>query len=179
MIEQIVTHAATRGLWIGAFPKITEEFATAIEFVRDVNSDTLESDQAVLPHVTIAHLGKSNTRRTVEQAYAALEMACSGIYGHKLISIEGILRLPRHLTFALAPNPVMQMRLEVWNALYDRSIKPDDSFAGIPHLTIGRLKKANDIPRAPNIQPITLRVSELIMICGDAHIKVPFSEPPF
>jgi 2'-5' RNA ligase len=177
-LDQMITNAATRGLWIGAVPTMTPDFADALEFMRDINGDVLEQPTPNLPHMTVAHFGRSNTRKTVELIHAALEVVCSTIYGEVPITIEGVLRLRMHLAFAVSPD-FIRLRDQVLSALADRRINCDDTFAGIPHLTISKLKTESAIPRCAAVKKIHLRIPALTLVCGDAKIAMPFSEPPF
>lgn len=176
--DQLIANAGSRGLWIGIFPEFSEELDAARKLSMDANGgkDFFAEVTEGPMHLTLAHLGRSNTRGRAEAAIAALEAAAATTYGEQSVGVEGLMRLPNHLGFALVPDRILMMRNQVNHCLGDRGIRMDDKFAGIPHMTIGKLR--HHPPICPRVQPFRLTFRGLTIVCADARVHAPFAEHP-
>lgn len=174
--DQLAANATSRGLWIGIFPEFSEELTAARKLAVDTNggdvyfAETVESTKL---HLTIAHLGRSSNRARVEAAIAAMESAAPLIHGEKHVGVEGLVRLPNHLGFALVPDEVIHMRARINGCLRDRDIRMDDKFAGLPHMTIGKLR-SNSPPVCPRIQSFRVTFRGFTIVSGDARVFASF-----
>ena len=177
--EKLCKNAGSHGLWVGLFPEFSEELLATRELVLALNKEpgfkeTIEPTQL---HITLSHLGRSSPARRAECAMSAMEMAASLIRDERRISVEGFIRLPNHLGFILAPEQILKLRDQLNLCLADQDIRVDDTFAGIPHMTLGKFRYNSDIARCPFIKPFKLTFRGLAIVSGDARVYAPFSDP--
>jgi len=176
-----------RGLWIGMFPEPSEELTDARRALVERNVGALIEIKALADmHVTIFHLGKNNSSSTVESVVAAVEMSSSIVTGDRRIGVEGYLRFPRHVGLAVVPDDIVTVRRVLGGCLRDRGIAPDDRFAGLPHMTIGKIgrtvQRLNDSDAdilCPGVRSFSGLFRGLTVICGDASLVVPFGDGVF
>ncbi len=183
-IDALVMQASVhRGLWIGMYADASEELAATIAKITDANDerdkDALKHRWEIIKpgdhHITLAHLGKSNPRERVEAVVSAAEVAAMRSTPPR-VTVEGVLRLRSHLTLALAPYSTRDI---VINALRDREVRIDDTFAGVPHMTIAKIPEAES-PRCPSVGlGFALRFPGIRVVCGEASLYFPFADPPF
>lgn len=164
-----------RGLWIGMFPEASADLERAWENLISQNSDSLAEHKSLRElHVTIFHLGKTHTTISVERTVAAVQMAASTVIGPQLIGVEGYLRLPRHAALAVVPDEIVRIRGVVSSCLRDRGVRPDDRFAGLPHITIGATHFDFDDVVCPGVKSFVGTFRGLTIVCGEASMTVPF-----
>lgn len=155
------------------FPEPSVDLGVAKQSLIDANPMGW-AEETTDSHITISHLGKSNTERTVDAVISAVQSTCDSISGDRIVTVEGVLRLRNHLCIAVAPERVVYVREYLLASFRDRGVRADTRFAGIPHMTVGKLRNAYT-PLSPAIPSFPLSFRGLTIACGDARVACPFS----
>jgi 2'-5' RNA ligase len=173
IVERLVANAgAGRGLWVG----LDIERSPRHELLRlELESTPNPTGRLRLTedtHVTIAHLGRECGRREVEAAVTACHVLSRMLHVTS-VSVEGLGRLRDHLVAVIAPRWIDDVVAHVERCLADSHVHADRSFVGIRHVSIGTVAGQNVTMMMPRISGYTLRMHELMTVCGDDRISFP------
>lgn len=171
LVNQLCQFAtAGRGLWIGLPADRSPKHELTKLQLDEANPGVLTlSDDA---HVTIAHLGKKNDKREVDAAITACYVV-SEILTTSAVDVECVARFPNHLVGILAPRLIDYVIDKVWKCLIDAHVHPDDSFAGVRHVTMAHVRRGTEMIHVPRLDRHTLIFSEIMVVCGKATMRFP------
>lgn len=177
--DKLIENAlAKRGMWIGVYADHTVP-GGCLTYGKWSNED---------PHITLAHLGRSNTEKSVDDAIAALASAAKQTWVinarvHAVARFKGSIKEGDPLVALMRSesNGFRSAHISVMAALRTRGIHADDRFDFLPHMTIARVPRTDTI-EMHGLDGVTSPMwvySSISLVCGDARATFNLSPPVF
>lgn len=165
IVSEMAKHVTTRGLWIGLLADDCPAHSMMCVEVGHRNGLNFVLNTKP-PHITLAHLGRSNGLKELNATLASAELV-SGMTKPRDVSVEALLRMNGHLAVAVETSwiDITSARLDA--ALADRHVRRDRRFAGLRHVTLGELIDRRQPAVLPQPMKYSLHFAKVIVVCGD------------